>query len=316
VEVMMKKVPLGTSGEQVSSLCLGAMFFGTKQDRDLSFRLLDQYIEAGGSFIDTANIYAHWVEGCQGGESEAVLGEWMRERRNRQDLFLATKVGFELPGTPRSLKAAQIELEIDRSLRRLGVEMVDLYYAHVDDRSILLEETLEAFDRLVRAGKVRRLGASNYLAWRLEEASWVSQAHHWAGFCCIQQRYTYLYPRPGASFYPQIAANDDLLDYVKSRGLTLLAYSPLLAGAYTRPDRPLPDEYRGANEGARLSALRSVAAECGASMNQVILAWMVQNSPAVIPVFAASSPAQMAEDLNSLDLHLTPEQMAKLNSAN
>ena len=150
----MYTVPLGTSGEQVSKLCLGAMFFGTKQDRNLSFRLLDQYVEAGGSFIDTANIYAHWVEGCQGGESETVLGEWMRERRNRQDLFLATKVGFELPGTPRSLKAAQIELEIERSLRRLGVEMVDLYYAHVDDRSILLEETLEAFDRR-RAGAER-----------------------------------------------------------------------------------------------------------------------------------------------------------------
>jgi aryl-alcohol dehydrogenase-like predicted oxidoreductase len=272
-------------------------------------------VEAGGLFIDTANIYAHWVKGCQGGESETLLGEWMQARRNRQHLFLATKVGFEYPGTPRSLRAAQIEKEIEASLRRLGVEMVDLYYAHVDDRTILLEETMEAFNRLVRAGKVRLLGASNYLAWRLEEARRVSQAHHWVDYCCVQQRYTYLYPRPGVSFDPQVSANDDLLDYVKSRGLTLLAYSPLLGGAYTRSDRTLPGEYTGANEGARLSALRSVAEECYTTMNQVILAWMVQSRPAVIPVFAASSPEQMAENLGSLNLRLTPEQMARLNTA-
>lgn len=195
----MRTVPLGNTGVDVSALCLGAMYFGTRNDERTSFELLDQYVAAGGTFIDTANIYAHWVEGGQGGESESLLGRWMKARGNRADLFLASKVGFNMPGVERGLTAAQIEAECEKSLRRMGVETIDLYYAHVDDRVTPLDETLAAFDRLVRAGKVRFIGASNYLAWRLEQAHWVSKTHDWASFCCVQQRYTYLRPKPGAA---------------------------------------------------------------------------------------------------------------------
>jgi aryl-alcohol dehydrogenase-like predicted oxidoreductase len=227
----MRTISLGNSGVEVSAFCLGTMYFGSRTDRETSFQLLDRYVEAGGSFLDTANIYARWVPGFVGGESETLLGGWMRERKHRDQIFVATKVGFQYPGVEWGLRADQIETECEKSLKRLGTDTIDLYYAHVDDRNTPMEETMAAFDRLVKAGKVRLIGASNFLAWRLEEARWVSQTRGWAEYCCIQQRYSYIRPKSGASFDPQIATNDDLLDYCRARGITILAYSPLLSGA-------------------------------------------------------------------------------------
>jgi aryl-alcohol dehydrogenase-like predicted oxidoreductase len=311
----MRTVPLGSTGEDVSIYCLGAMYFGTRNDMGSSYRLLDRYVDAGGFFIDTANIYAWWVEGFAGGESETLLGEWLRARRNRSRIFLASKVGFQYGDVTRGLTAKQIEEECNKSLRRLGVDTIDLFYAHVDDRSTPLEESLGAFDRLVKAGKVRYIGASNFLAWRLAQAQAVSDAHGWPAYCCIQQRYTYLRPKPGASFDPQIAVNDDLLDYCRTHPITLLAYSSLLSGAYTRPDRTIGSEYLGPDADARLLALREVAAAHGVSANQVILAWMMQSTPLVVPVMAAGSEAQMEENLAALDLVLSADEMARLTTA-
>lgn len=311
----MQTRPLGQTGIEVSALCLGAMYFGTRTDQTTSYQLLDQYVEAGGTFIDTANIYAHWIPGGVGGESEALLGRWLKERGHRRQLFLASKVGFQYPGVERGLKAAQIEAECDKSLKRLGIETIDLYYAHVDDRHTPLEETLAAFDRLVQAGKVRFVGASNYLAWRLEKANWVSQVNHWAKFCCIQQRYTYLRVKPGASTDPQVVVNDDLLDYCQSEGLTLLAYSALLGGAYTRADREIDEVYHSPDSETRLAALKAVAEETGATPNQVVLAWMIQGQPSVLPLIAASTPAQLQENIDALPLHLSNEQVARLTTA-
>jgi len=309
----MKTVVLGTSGAMVSQMGLGAMFMGTRTERALSLELLDRYVAAGGSFIDTANIYAAWVSGFRGGESEELLGDWMRQRRNRSQLFLATKVGFGYPGAERGLTAAQIEAECEKSLKRLGVDAIDLYYAHVDDRTTPQEESLGAFQRLVRAGKVRFAGASNFLAWRLAEAEALVDRQGWGGYCCIQQRHTYLRPHPGASFDPQIAANDDLLDYCRTRGVTLLAYSPLLGGAYSRSDRPIPEQYRGPDSDARVSRLASVARELGATANQIVLAWMLRSNPAVIPVMAASTVEQLTENLGALEIGLTAERIAYLD---
>lgn len=311
----MRTRPLGETGVEVSALCLGAMYFGTRTDEATSCQLLDQYLEAGGTFIDTANIYAHWIPGGVGGESEALLGRWMKERRNRGQLFLASKVGFEYPGVERGLKAEQIEAECDKSLKRLGVDTIDLYYAHVDDYNTPLEETLAALDRLVEAGKVRFIGASNYLAWRLEKAGWVSQVNHWARFCCIQQRYTYLRVKLGGSTAPQVVVNDDLLDFCRSEGLTLLAYSALLGGAYTRSDRLIEEVYLGPDTEARLVTLKSVAAETEATPNQVILAWMMQNQPSILPLIAASTPAQLQENIDALQLQLSAKQLAQLTTA-
>ncbi len=303
----MKTVILGTSGASVSQMGLGAMFMGTRTERTLSLALLDRYLAAGGSFIDTANIYAAWVSGFRGGESEELLGEWMRQRHNRSRLFLATKVGFGYPGVEQGLKAAQIEAECEKSLKRLAIDTIDLYYAHVDDRTTGQEESLEAFRRLVGSGKVRFVGASNFRAWRLAEAQGLART--WGGYCCVQQRHTYLRPRPGASFGPQISADDELLDYCRARGVTLLAYSPLLGGAYTRADRPLPEQYRGADSEERLARLAKLAREVGATENQVVLAWMMRSRPAVIPVMAASTVEQLTENLGALELALTPEEI-------
>lgn len=311
----MKTIPLGKTGAQVSAFCLGVMYYGTRVGEAMSYRLMDRYVAAGGSFLDSANIYAHWVPGFQGGESEAVVGRWMRERGNRARLFIASKVGFGYPQVAGGLRAAQIQSECEKSLKRLQTDVIDLYYAHVDDRETPLEETMAAFDRLVQAGKVRHIGASNFLAWRLEQARQVSRAHGWAEYTCIQQRYSYLRPRPGASFGAQISANDDLLDYVASEGTTLLAYSPLLNGAFTRPDRSIPEQYQGADGAARLAALRALAAERGATANQVVYAWMLQSSPAVIPLMAASTDEQMEENLAALQLTLSAEQMGRLDQA-
>lgn len=328
----MRTVPLGKTNVQVSAFCLGTMYLGSREDQATSYRLLDQYVEAGGSFLDTANTYARWLPGCSGGESETLLGQWMRERKNRARMFVATKVGFAYPGVERGLRAHQIETECEKSLRRLDTDTIDLYQAHVDDRNTPMEEAVQAFDRLVRAGKVRFVGASNFAVWRLAEAHCVSRTHGWAEYCSIQQHYSYLRPAPGASFAPQVAANADLLDYCRARELTLLAYSPLLGGAYTRPDRSFPAQYHGPDSNARLAVLKTVAAEVGATANQVVLAWMVAvstplSTPAVdvpiprdvpipvLPLVAASTPEQLQENLAALELTLSPDQVARLNGA-
>lgn len=313
----MKTVLLGNTGVPVSALCLGAMYFGTKQDEPTSFRLLDQYVDAGGTFIDTANIYAHWIPGGQGGESEALLGRWLKARGHRDRLFIASKVGFNYPGVEKSLAPALVKAECDKSLKRMGVDHIDLFYAHVDDRVTPVRETLAAFDRLVKAGKVRFIGASNYRAWRLERAHAASKAEGLAEFCCVQQRHTYLRPQYNASFGAQVVANVDLLDYVRSRAgeFTMLAYSALLGGAYTRADRQLDPQYAGPDTDARLAVLRAVAQEQNVTPNQVVLAWMLQNDPPVLPLIAASTPAQMSENLDALAVTLTAGQIERLNAA-
>ena len=310
----MKAVPLGNSGTSVSSICLGAMFFGSKTDRSMSHSLLDCYTDAGGSFIDTANIYAWWVPGFSGGESETVLGEWMRQRKNRSRLFLASKVGFGYGNVKVGLTASLIKSECEKSLKRLGVETIDLYFAHVDDRTTPQEETLEALHSLVAEGKVRFLGASNFLAWRLSEAEGLCRARSWPGYCCVQQRYTYLRPRPGTTFGAQIAANDDLLDYCQAKGMSLLAYSPLLGGVYSRTDRSVPDQYKGADTEARMFRLTALARDLGKTENQVVLAWLMQSKPAAVPLAAGSTVEQLREDLEASEITLAADQLAMLST--
>jgi aryl-alcohol dehydrogenase-like predicted oxidoreductase len=178
-----------------------------------------------------------------------------------------------------------------------------------------VEETLAAFDRLVTAGKVRAIGCSNLMTWRIEQARSVSHLHGWASYCCAQQRYSYLQPRSGATFGIQVATSQELLDYCQvHEDFSLLAYSPLLSGAYTRQDVALPPQYRSSDAEARLGALATVAAETGATPNQVVLAWLLQSTPAVIPLIAASNTTQLDENLGALQVHLTGEHMRMLNS--
>ncbi|MDQ0088520.1 aryl-alcohol dehydrogenase-like predicted oxidoreductase [Paenibacillus anaericanus] len=318
----MQQLPLGATGMKVSALALGCLNFGSRTNKEMSYRLLDQYQDAGGSFLDTANNYAFWNDGCVGGESESLLGQWMKERGNRSRMTIATKVGAKptFPGGgfehKEGLSRKAIEQAIDESLRRLHTDYIDLYYAHIDDADIPLEETLEVMEGLVRAGKVRALGCSNYSVSRIEEARSISQAHNWTSYSCIQQRHTYLRPNRDADFGVQLSADDDLLKYCeRHEDFSILAYSPLLNGAYTREDVPFPEQYEGPEVQARMRVLKEVAAETEGTMNQVILAWLLQNTPSTISLVAASSFEQLRENLGSLDIRLTQEQLERLNKA-
>lgn len=275
---------------------------------------MDRYVEVGGRFFDTANLYACWLPGFQGGESETVLGQWMRDRDNRSELFIASKLGFAYQDVKNGLSAHQIQTECEKSLKRLQTDVIDLYFAHGDDRNTPLEETMEAFDRLIKAGKVRFIGASNYMSWRLEKARMVSRLHGWAEHCCIQQRYTYLRPKPGVSFNEQICVNEDMLDYVRSENITLLAYSALLNGALTRRDRELPCQYIGPDSSTRIAVLRAVAKEVKATVNQIVFAWMMQSDPPVIPLMAVSTDKQFDENIGALKMKLSDAQMHLLNA--
>lgn len=310
----MEKVQFGTTGAEVSALCLGTDYYGSRTNPETAFRLLDRFYEAGGTFIDTANIYAFWFPGCEGGESETTIGRWLKERRNRQEMFIGTKVGGGPSADgPAGLSAAQIKASCEKSLQRLGVETIDLYFTHIEDRDTPHEETLKAFDQLVQAGKVRFTGVSNHPAWRIAEARTTSKANGWAAYCTVEQRYTYLRPTPGADFGLQSAANDELLDYCREHELALLAYSILLKGAYTRADRVLPEQYVGPDSDARLARLKHVAQELGATPNQVIIAWLRQNDPPIIPIIGGSSVEQITENIDALHYRLSVEQLAYLN---
>lgn len=165
----------------------------------------------------------------------------------------------------------------------------------------------------MKAGKVRYIGASNTLAWRLEKAKNISRANNWAEYCCVQQRFSYLRPKPGATFGLQISANDNLIDFcINKHDVTFLAYSPLLSGSYTRKDRPIPEQYQSPDAKARLGVLKQVAKEVRATLNQVVLAWMLQGTATIIPLIAASRKDHLKENIDSLKVILSPEQIELL----
>lgn len=311
----MKKVTLGNSNLEVSALALGTDLIGSKIDRSTSFSLFDYFYEKGGTFLDTANFYASWLPGFQGGESESTIGAWMKERKNRHEMVISSKLAFDYPECKGGLSAAEIERECEKSLRRLQTDRIDLYYSHRDDREIPLEETMQAFDRLIRSGKARAIGASNLSVWRIAQANVVARKGGWTPYSVIQQRYTYLRPRHGADFGPQIFLSTELKDFAQFEGLALVGYSILLQGAYTRTDRPLPAQFGGADSDERLHVLQDIATQIGRTPNQVIIAWMRQSKPSVLPIIAGSRKEQLAENISGLDLALTADQMSRLETA-
>lgn len=311
----MKKLRLANSDVEASALAMGSDVLGSKVDRDTTFRLLDLYYESGGNLIDTANFYASWLPGCRGGESETAIGAWLKERGNRDRVLLSSKLGFDYPESDGGLSATEIERECERSLKRLGTDRLDIYYAHRDDPATTLEETMGAFDRLVKAGKVRLLGASNLSLWRIAEANTVARLNGLTPYSMIQQRYTYLRPRHGADFGPQIFITEETKAFAKSHGMGLVGYSILLQGAYTRSDRQLPKQFAGPDSDDRVAALKAVSAEVGATPNQVVIAWMRQSDPAILPIIAGSRTEQLRENIQALDVELSDEQMDRLSTA-
>jgi aryl-alcohol dehydrogenase-like predicted oxidoreductase len=302
---------LGRSGLETPRLILGGNVFGWTVKGEEGFAILDRFAEAGGTMIDTADIYSKWVPGHQGGESETLIGEWLKRRGRRDDVLIATKVGLEA-----GLSAAEIARASDASLRRLGIETIDLYYAHKDDLETPFEETLAAFDALVKAGKVHALGASQIEAPRLAEALDTAERAGLTPYSVLQTWYN-LADRP--------RYEGALSALVAERGLAVAAFYGLANGYLTgkyrskadlgksiRGDRALP--YLEGNGPRILAALDEVAAETGATPAQIALAWLAAQ-PAVTPIASATSVSQIEELLGVLTLELSGDQLERLNAA-
>lgn len=312
----MKKVQLGNTEIKVSQMGLGCLYFGARDSKEKSFRRMDQYLAAGGNFFDTANMYSHWIsDNTRGGESEKMIGKWLQVRNNRSEVIIASKVGFPYPGTEYGTSKKQIKAEFHKSLKRLGTDYIDLYYAHTDDFDTSMEETLEAFNELITEGKVRAIGASNFKAWRLERARQIAKRNHWQSYSVIQQRYSYLRPKSGWNFGNQVAANQDLFEYVKDTGISLVAYSPLLQGAYTNPRKEFKEHYQGPDTEKRLAVLDEIVAETGATRNQLVYYWLMHRDPDAIPLIAATTDEQFEEAIGSLELDLSQEMIKAMTEA-
>lgn len=318
----MERIALGPDRIGVSRLCLGAMALGGVQDEARSFAILDRFVELGGNFIDTANCYMFWIEGGTGDESELLLGRWLASRGLRSELVIATKVGRRpsFPGggleASEPLTPERIGAALDESLERLGTDYVDLFWSHRDDRETPLEATVAGFDAVVAAGKARMVGASNHTAWRVERARQIAGANGQAAYTAMQNRYSYLKPRPDAVL-PEgghvHAAPTDLDFAAETPGMAMLAYSSLLSGAYVK--KPLGEHYAHPGTDARLAVLDAVAAETGATRNQVVLAWLAGHEAPVVPLVGVSSVAQLDEVAAGFDVKLDPEQWARLSAA-
>jgi aryl-alcohol dehydrogenase-like predicted oxidoreductase len=333
----METIELGTTGQQISRIALGAMQMGNATNEQDSVHILDRYREAGGTFIDTADCYEWWAaRDSRGGESEELLGRWLRHGGRRDQVFLATK-GSGLPeyspqlwaadGTPnwdlarRTFAGAggdTLRHALDGSLRRLGTDHVDLYYVHVDDLATPLEETLEALAGLVRAGKIRYLGWSNVRTWRMERIRQLCDRYGWPAPVALQQQHSYLRPRPGVD--RGSITNGEQLDYLAAHeDLTLVAYSPILKGIYDDPAKRaahwMMEAYAGPDSDARLAVLAEVAAEVGVTPNQLVLAWLMRQRPATVPLVGPRTPEQFEAALPALDVKLDDDQLRRLTEA-
>lgn len=330
-------IELGQTGTRVSSLALGAMQMGGATAEPEAVRILDGFLDAGGTFLDTADCYEWWAHrGSRGGESEELLGRYLKGRRDQ--VFLATK-GSGLPEYSDELwnadGSANWELArrtfagaggdtlrhaLDGSLRRLGTDHVDLYYVHVDDLGTPLEETLEALDGLVKAGKVRYLGWSNVRTWRLEAIRQLCDRHGWAAPVAVQQQHSYLRAKAGNTSASIVGPEQ--LDYLEQRrDLQLVAYSPILKGVYDDPGAQRTgvwslDNYAGPDADARIAVLKEIALEVGSTPNRTALAWLLhQTSPSVVPLIGPKTPAQLDDLLPALDVKLDAGQLARLDAA-
>ena len=312
---------LGRSGLKVSALALGTMQFGWTADEAASFQVLDAFAEAGGNLIDTADIYSRWAPGNPGGVSEEIIGRWLKAQGHREDFVIATKVrGLMRAGIlHKGLNRRHIRAAAEASLKRLQIDYIDLYQVHFVDRDTPIDETLEALDLLVKDGLVRYIGASNYPAWRLVEALWVSDKRNLARFVSLQPEYSLAQP-VRAGFERELA------QACLAFGVGVLPYSPLaggfLSGKYRR-GQPLPASVRAGEIQQRLyndqnldtvDALHAIAENRSATPAKVALAWLLAQPWVTAPIVGANSVAQLRDLLGAVDLKLTPEEVERLNT--
>jgi aryl-alcohol dehydrogenase-like predicted oxidoreductase len=306
--------PIGSTGLEVAPVALGGNVFGWTADETASFAVLDAFADAGGTMIDTADVYSAWVPGHQGGESEAVIGRWLKRNPARRDqTVIATKVGFMAGLKPDTIRPA-----CDASLQRLGIDRIDLYYQHKDDEAVPLADSLGAFDALREAGKIRAVGLSNFTADRVEEALAVSAEQGFDRPAALQNWYNLI---------EREKFEGELQDVALNRGLAVFSYYSLANGFLTGKYRSKDDltksprglrniEYLDSDRGQKvLAALQDVAAETGAAMATVALAWLKAQPGITAPIASATSAKQAAELVAALKLDLDRGQLEQLAEA-
>ncbi|MFC7378700.1 aldo/keto reductase [Brevundimonas sp. GCM10030266] len=316
----MQKRPLGRSGLQTAPLVFGGNVFGWTVDRDRSFALLDAFVDAGFNAIDTADVYSRWADGNQGGESEIIIGEWLKARGKRDDVLILTKVGSPMgqhPDDRTDLSAAWIERAVEDSLRRLQTDVIDLYQSHWPDPNTPQEETLRAYDRLVQAGKVRAIGVSNHTAEATSEALAISAREDLPRYETLQPHY---------NLYSRKTFEGPLQDLAVEQGLGVITYYSLESGFLTGKYRTA-DEAAATTRGAGLkdrfdergmrilATLRGVAERNEATPAQVSLAWLLTRPAVAAPIVSATSLEQLSDILKAAELSLSAEDVAELTEA-
>ena len=313
----MEKRELGRSGLSIAPLMLGGNVFGWTADEAASFAVLDAFVDAGFDAIDTADVYSNWIPGNKGGESETVIGRWLKARGRRDRVVIATKLGLEMSPKDKGLSAAYMVRAVEASLQRLQTDYIDLYQSHRDDEQTPLQETLEAYDRLIKAGKVRAIGASNYGARRLDEALAVSRDYGLPRYETLQPLYNLVERRP---------FEGPLQNLGVEAGLSVIPYYSLASGFLTgkyRSEADFGKSPRGRGmakhlnpRGLRiLAALDAAAAEHAATPAQIALAWLAAQPAVAAPIASATSPAQLNDIAGAARLKLTADQLAALDAA-
>jgi aryl-alcohol dehydrogenase-like predicted oxidoreductase len=310
---------VGQSGLKVSALCLGTMTFGWSADEPTSFAIMDAAVAAGINFFDTADIYSFWVDGNVGGESETIIGKWLKTQV-RSDIIIATKVRGKMSDKPngQGLSRHHIIHSAEASLRRLQTDYIDLYQAHWFDDETPYEETLYAFDHLIRSGKVLHIGVSNYPAWKLMKLLWVSDRCQTHAPICLQPHYSLLHR---AEF------ERELLPLCREEGVGVIPYSPLAAGFLTgkyRRGEPLPESSRSSGSLVQrlmgderayrvLDELARIAQTYDSSSGQIALAWLLANDAITAPIIGARTVEQLGEMLSAVEIQLSPTEVDTLN---
>lgn len=313
----MQKRKLGDSGLEIAPLVLGGNVFGWTADEATSFALIDRFVGAGLNCIDTADSYSRWAPGNKGGESEAIIGRWLKQRGGRDRVVIATKVGSEMPGAGKGLSAAYIVGEVEASLARLQTDCIDLYQSHIDDATTPLEETLGAYQRLMRDGKVRAIGASNYTAARLGEALKASADKGLPRYQSLQPHY---------NLYDRAEFEGDLQALCVREGIGVIPYYALASGFLTGKYRSPADFAKSPRGGGMrrfldargrriLQALDAVAARLGATPAQVSLAWLMAQPGITAPIASATTLAQLDELIAATRLELDAEAIGALAEA-
>jgi aryl-alcohol dehydrogenase-like predicted oxidoreductase len=312
----MQKKKLGKSNLEIAPLAFGGNVFGWTVNETESFLLLDMFSDGGFNLIDTADVYSTWKPGNHGGESETIIGKWMKKSGKRNKVIIATKVGMEMGPGLKGLKKDYILKAVEDSLRRLQIDCIDLYQSHQDDLETPIEETLRAYDELIKAGKVRNIGASNFKVERLQEALAIARKNSLPEYVSLQPRY---------NLYDREDFETNLANFCAENSIGVINYYSLASGFLTGKYKSEEDLKGKARAGAvknfmtpkgmeLIKRLEEVASEYKATPSQISLAWLMSHPVVTAPIVSATSVSQLGEIMNSVNLHLSEKTLNYLNN--